>query len=80
MGFLTVSRPAVFRGLFIRTGSRHFRQTAISGEARRSVDLLIGRFRTRIHEGPLIKSTGLKQGFQRLLVLFSQRASAIGRR
>jgi hypothetical protein len=54
-GLLSACRTVVFRGLFIRIGGRHFRQTAISGEARGSVDLLIGHFRTRIHEGPLMK-------------------------
>jgi hypothetical protein len=54
-GLLGFSRPVVRRGLFIGIGGRHFRQTAISGEARRLVDLLIGHFRTRIHERPLVK-------------------------
>jgi hypothetical protein len=79
-GFLRFSRPVIWCGLFIGIRGRHFRQTTIPGELGRSIDLLIGHFRIRVHERPLMECTGLNQPFQRLLAPFNQRESAIGRK
>jgi hypothetical protein len=69
-GLLRFSRPVVCCGLFIGIRGRHFRETTIPGELGRSIDLLIGHFRIRVHERPLMECTGLNQPFQRLFVPF----------
>ena len=74
---LAVVRAAVFAtDHSVRLG--HFQEVTVFSEGGRPIDLLVGQFRIRAHERPLMKCTRLNQCFQRLLGLSTNAQARLG--